>query len=278
MSDNEFYRLWNEFGRNMNLVAILTILTLVTGVTGLVAIIFVFISLGNIKLINSKLKSLYLYDFRSKMVSSFIYKLISICLLAGGIVGIVFSTYFWSNTDNIAALIVNIILSSSPALIGLILLIVGFSIEMKAWDNLKFYIEENRSLFPEYVVRETIEGAEKLRTAALMYALGFLGITLIIGFILQIIGFFKLAKFSNMSGAAYIEVPVIPQAPMPPRAPSPPQAPAPPQVMSSVHPDPINDSSKINRVVGIRPKFCPNCGAEILEGGGYCPDCGSSIS
>jgi len=41
MSDNEFYRLWNEFGRNMNLVAILTILTLVTGVTGLVAIIFV---------------------------------------------------------------------------------------------------------------------------------------------------------------------------------------------------------------------------------------------
>ena len=274
LSEDEFYSLWKEFGRNLSLVAILTLLTIVTGITGFVAIIFFFISLGNIKLINSKLKSLYLYDFRSKMVSSFIYKMISICLLAGGIVGIVFSTYFWFNTENpdYAALIVNIILSSTPALIGLILFIVGFSIEMKAWENFKLYIEENRSMFPEYVARETIDGAEKLRTAALMYALGFLGITLIIGFIFQIIGFFKLAKFSTIFPTRYSvapEVPANPQATV---------IPAYPQTQSTPQPSSVNATSDLNRVVGVRPKFCPNCGAEMQEGGIYCPDCGSSIS
>ncbi|MBY9004115.1 MAG: zinc ribbon domain-containing protein [Candidatus Lokiarchaeota archaeon] len=265
MSDNEFYRLWNEFGRNMHLIAILTILTIVTGITGFVAIIFLFISLGNIKLINSKLKSLYLYDFRKKMVSSFIIKIISICLLAVGIVGIVFSTYFWFETGPIdyAALVVNIILSSSPALIGLILFIVGFSIEMKAWGNLKSYLVENRALFPEHIASEIIDGAEKLRIAALMYALGFLGITLIIGFILQIIGFFKLAKFSNVPSVGYVKAPRTPAAPQAPEAP---------------YPSPVTINSNLNRVVGVRPKFCPNCGAEVLEGGSFCPDCGSSIS
>ena len=274
LSDDEFYRLWKEFGRNMNITAILTLLTIVTGITGFVAIIFVFISLGNIKLINHKLKSLYLYDFRSKMVSSFIIKIISICLLAGGIVGIVFSSYFWFNTENadFAVLLISIILSSIPALIGLILFILGFSIEMKAWENLKLYIEENRSMFPEYVARDTIDGADKLRTAALMYALGFLGITLIIGFIFQIIGFFKLAKFSTIFPTGYSvapEVPANPQATV---------IPAYPQTQSTPQPSSVNATSDLNRVVGARPKFCPNCGAEMQEGVVYCPDCGSSIS
>ena len=95
LSDNEYYRLWNEFGRDMNTVAILTLLSIVTGVTGFVAMIFVLVSLGNIKRINAKVKSLYLYDFHKKMVSSFIIKLISFGLLGVGIVGIVFSSYFW---------------------------------------------------------------------------------------------------------------------------------------------------------------------------------------
>ena len=274
LSDDEFFRLWKEFGRNMNLVAILTLLTIVTGITGFVAIIFVFISLGNIKLINSKLKSLYLYDFRSKMVSSFIYKMISICFLAGGIVGIVFSSNFWFYDTNpyFTPVIITFILSIIFALIGLILFIIGFSIEMKAWENLKLYIEENRSMFPEYVARDAIEGADKLRTAALMYALGFLGITLFIGFIFQIIGFFKLAKFSTIFPTGYSVAPEVATTPQAPVRPAYPQKPSKPQ------PSSVNATSDVNRVVGVRSKFCPNCGAEIQEGGIYCPDCGSSIS
>lgn len=277
MSDNEFYRLWNEFGRNMNLVAILTLLSLVTGITGFVAIIFIFIALGNIKLINNKVKNLYLYDFRKKMISAFVMKLISIFLLVGGIVGIVFSTYFWFGTEPIGypTVVINIILSSAPALIGLILFIVGFSTEMKAWENLKLYITENRSLFPEHVASDIIDGAEKLRTAALMYALFFLGVTLIIGFILQIIGFFKLAKFNNVPSIGYLNAPRIPVAPQMPTAPS---APIAPQAPEAPYSSPATNDSNVNRVVGLRPKFCPNCGAEIQEGGGFCPDCGSSIS
>ena len=275
LSDNEFYRLWNKFGRDMNIVAILTLLSIVTGVTGFVAIIFVLVSLGNIKLINAKVKSLYLYDFHKKMVSSTIIKLISIGLLAIGIVGIVFSSYFWFETGPVywETLVINIILSCSPAVIGLILFTVGYSIEMKAWGNLKLYIAENRSLFPEHVASEVLDGVDKLRTAALMYALGFLGVTLIVGFILQIIGFFKLAKFSNVNSMGYSVAPKVPVTPQAPEAPFPsPVAPEAP------FPSPVTITTDVNRVVGVRPKFCPNCGAEILEGGGFCPDCGSSIS
>ena len=92
---DEFYRIWNEFGRNMNLIAILTLLTIATGITGFVAIIFMLISLGNIKLLNSKIKSLYLHDFRSKMISSFLYKIIAICLMVIGGIQIAFSVYYW---------------------------------------------------------------------------------------------------------------------------------------------------------------------------------------
>ena len=286
---DEFYRLWSEFGRNINIVAILTLLTIFTGITGFVAIIFFIISLGNIRMINSRIKSLYLHDFRSKMISSFILKLISLCLLVGGGIGIGFSTFFWFNVESVytAASIVSIILSSFVTLIGLILGIIGFSVEMKAWQNFKLYIEENRSMFSDYVVRETLSGAENLRMAALMYALGFLGITIIIGYILQIMGFFKLRKFNSGLRVNYRvkpKVAIAPNVPLAPIAPTPPERPAVPTApfynreITNPYKTPTQESFGVNRVLGMRPNFCPNCGAQVKEDGVYCPECGSSLS
>ena len=270
ISENELNSLWRDFGKNMNLVAIMTVLTLVTGITGIIALIFLFMALGNVKMINYRFNSQYLNDFRAKYITSFILKLVLIPFLVAGILLLVLPTaltlpemgqfpFYW----------INILIGVIPLVIALILFIVSYSIEMKAWENLKLFIEENRSMFPEHVARETIDGAEKLRTGALMYALGFLGITLIIGFIMQIIGFFKLAKFSNINSMGY---PVVQETLANPQPKVTLQAPSLPQSSS------VNAPSDVNRVVGIRPKFCPNCGAEIQKGGSFCPDCGSSIS
>lgn len=267
LSDNELNSLWNSFGKNMNMVAIMTLLTLVTGITGIIALIFLFLALGNIKIINYRLNSQYLDEFRSKYITSFILKMITTPILIVGIIllifpfgGWYFPYYYW----------ISIVIGVIPIIIAVVLFIVSYSFEMKAWENLRFFLEQNRSMFPEYLVRESIEGAEKLRTGALLNALGFLVITAIIGFILQVIGYFKLAKFENF----YISMPSgrgsVPQFPAPPQAPV---APIPPEPQSRPSPYAVE-----TKVVGTRPKFCPNCGAQLNEDGKFCSDCGSKIN
>jgi hypothetical protein len=155
----------------MNLVAIMTILTIVTGITGIIAAIFLFMALGNIKMINYRLNSRYLDEFRSKYITAFILKLVCIPFLIGGIVLMVMPIGFMSHemmyfpSFYLLPLVIGII----PMVIAFILFIIAYSVEMKAWDNLKYFLEENRSMFPEYIARESIDGAEKLRTGALLY-------------------------------------------------------------------------------------------------------------
>ncbi|TFG23608.1 MAG: zinc-ribbon domain-containing protein [Promethearchaeota archaeon] len=261
MSENELNSLWNSFGKNINLVAIMTILTLVTGITGIIALIFLFLALGNIKMINYRLNSQYLDDFRSKYITSFILKMVTIPILIVGIVLLVFPFggwyipgFWW----------INLVIGIVPLIIAVVLFIVSYSFEMKAWENLKFFLEENRSMFPEYLVRETIDGAEKLRTGALLNALGFLIITAIVGFILQIIGFFKLAKFENFHLSVPLSKPSVQHAPVAPTPQEPQSRPSPYAVET--------------KVVGTRPRFCPNCGAELKEDGKFCSECGSKIN
>ena len=275
MSDYELESLWRDFGKNMNLVAIMTILTIVTGITGIIAAIFLFMALGNIKMINYRLNSRYLDEFRSKYITAFILKLVCIPFLIGGIVLMVMPIGFMSHemmyfpSFYLLPLVIGII----PMVIAFILFIIAYSVEMKAWDNLKYFLEENRSMFPEYIARESIDGAEKLRIGALLNALGFLIITAIIGFIFQVIGFFKLAKFEHMYGSLSQAKPSVPRAPTPPQPPQPPMTPVSP--VKSQTPSPYAVEEK---VVGTRPKFCPNCGSELKGEGKYCPECGSKIS
>jgi uncharacterized membrane protein len=275
LSDNELESLWRDFGKNMNLVAIMTVLTIVTGITGIIALIFLFIALGNIKMINYRLNSQYLDEFRSKYITAFILKLVCIPFLVGGIMLIVFP--FGAMHYGIGYIpsfyLFNILIGLVPLVISFILFIISYSFEMKAWDNLKYFLEENRSMFPEYVARESIDGAGKLRTGALLYALGFLIITAIIGFILQVIGFFKLAKFEQIYNLQSPAKPTVPRAPTPPQPPQPPVAPAESSSKATTSTYAVEE-----KVVGTRPKFCPNCGSELKGEGKYCPDCGSKIA
>jgi len=57
MTDISIKKDFQDFGRNIQIVAICFILSLVTGVTGFIASIFIFISLGNIRKINLQLNN-----------------------------------------------------------------------------------------------------------------------------------------------------------------------------------------------------------------------------
>jgi len=122
---------------------------------------------------------------------------------------------------------------------------------MDAWRSLTDFFNQNRNLFPSYIALDASEGSDKLRTAALMNVLSFLIITIVIGFILQVVGYIKLAKLEEM-----IRFTETTQATPVTST----------QQVSLAAPTPSN----IN--------FCPNCGAKMTGGLKFCGKCGSSLT
>ena len=248
MSNMDVRKDFYEFGKNMQIVAICTVLSLVTGVTGIIALIFIFIALGNIKNANFILNNEYLEEFRSKYVRAFILRICGTIVLIIGVINLVFFFFIPSYFDSFW---ITVSISVILILAGLTFGITSVVVEMKAWKNLKRFFEENRSMFPGNIYNELIDGCDKLKTAALLNALGFLIITAIIGFIYQIIGFFKLAKLNTL---LLYDVPKT----------------SPMQVNL-----PESRSIGINEVAS---NFCPNCGTKLSGLGKFCPLCGSDIS
>jgi len=232
----------------MQIVAITTILGIAFPFLPIVALIFSFIALGNIRKINFQLNDPNLETFRKKFITSFVMGIIGIIILAGGIGSLVFMifdySFYWFGWE--------ILYSIIPMVLGLSILIASFIIQMRCWENLKNYFENNREDFPELIVRDVIEGCSKLRNGALMYALGFLGITLIIGFILQVAGYFKLAKLSKLNDFQDHE--------------------------KQVHPSPSTPKTFQEPLIEITSNFCYSCGAQTSGLGAFCSECGTSIA
>ncbi len=247
MSNMDVRKDFYEFGKNMQIVAICTVLSIATGVTSLIALIFTFIALGNIKNANLKLNSEYLEEFRSKYIRSFILRIGGTIVLMIGVINVVLFLFVPYFSFSWTTFTISVILM----LTGLIFLISSVVVEMKAWKNLKRFFEENASMFPGNLYNELIDGCDKLKTAALLNALGFLIITIIIGFIYQVIGYFKLAKLNTLM---LYDVPKT---------------------------SPIKANLPEPRAIGINEvasNFCPNCGSKLSGLGKFCPLCGSDIS
>ena len=170
MSTIDVKKGFNEFGKNLQIVAICMVLTIVTGMTGLIASIFFFIALGNIKRINLQLNDASLEQFRSKYIRGFISGLVGIIILVTGGVGMVLYFFFMPFSISIwTTLSLSIILLSA----GLIFIIVGLASEIKAWKNLKVFFENNSNLFPSDLSSELIDGCDKLKKGTLLSAFWF---------------------------------------------------------------------------------------------------------
>jgi hypothetical protein len=244
ISDDELKRMWSEFGKNMHTVGLMMALSFVVGVTALVALIFIFIAIGNLKRINFYLKDDRLEDFRSKYIQAFILRIVGMLIMVGGLVGMIFTGFFGDDWMFLFA----------PIVIGLIIVIAGGAIEMKAWDTLKSFFEDQVNYFPEILQRDLVDGCHNLRTAALMYLLSFLVITLLIGIIFQIMGYFKLAKLKDLIAPYY-------------------QTGSKVSVQTQALTPPIQSNTSSNTT-----KYCPNCGAEVKGVGKFCAECGSPLT
>jgi uncharacterized membrane protein len=249
MSNIEVRSEFSEFGKKMKIVGIMTVLVIIPYVGSFLSFIGFIVgimALTDIRNANNKLNQSSLENYRSKYITAIVIRIISTAISGIG-------SFFTSNwvlnfmfTFNLTALINGAII----LLITFVLNIIAASIEMDAWRSLTDFFNQNRILFPQHIVTEAAEGSDKLRSAALMNILSFLIITILIGWILQIIGYFKLAKLEEIAG--YSNTTQTTTAPV-----------------EDVVPQPTTPPSELN--------FCPSCGAKVSGSGKYCVECGSEL-
>ncbi|MFX1388752.1 MAG: zinc ribbon domain-containing protein [Promethearchaeota archaeon] len=246
MSNISVQKEFHDFGKYIQIVAILTIVSIATGFAGFIALIFVFLAMGSLKRANYTLNNSWLNGFRSKYIRGFISRICGMVVFISGGANLAMFFFFPTSLPIYIALSIPIFLMIS----GIVFIYVGVAAEMKAWKNLKVFFENNYKMFPVKISEEAIEGCDKLKKGTLLSSLWFFIVPAIIGFIYQVKGYFNLAILNTLSISDTPESSEI-QADI-------------------IQPQSIDIfESKIN--------FCPNCGAKVSELGKFCALCGSEI-
>lgn len=241
MSSANVNKEFADFGNRMNIIAILTLLSFILGIVGafvpivgivalvfgLIIIIFFLLVLGNVKRAGRELNNNELLAFTPRFLLGTIIRFIGQILWSIG----------WLSIGDLWIMVV----------IGVVLIIVGSILRYMAWGGLQTFFGMNSQLFPSDISVKGNKGAKLCKIATILDMTIFLSI---IGELLRIFGYFKLASTKNLTGA--------PAQPLyQPAAPQPISAPAPSAPSAN---------------------FCPNCGSSVVSGARFCPNCGSDLS
>lgn len=262
---------WKSFGNYILIVAIFVIFILIPYVAFgalVVQFIFICIAINEITKINRQLNNPDLKRFRSRWLAASIIKLIGLMVINVGGSMIPFAIVFSGVRPIIAPFIPGPAWLFLPIIIlcfvGFGLMIIGSAIERDAWGDFKTFLVKNKEMFPDNVFKNAFEGADKLRSGASLWILGFLFIPIIIGWIYQIIGYFKLATFKNW-------IPTMKMEPIP--------APVKIRTMKMEPiPAPRPQQTLIPAPVKIRTmRYCPSCGSELVGEEKYCAYCGGAL-
>ncbi len=265
MSSSNFETDWINFVKSLRGVGVLLLFVLIPYLAFVMIPIYFILTILAIKYVNNmnrELKNSFLQNFYSKYLTASIVKFIGSIIVHVGsaMLAIVLSIgpmfdHFYLFPFPGRLLPATIIL----LIIGFVIMIIGSSIEVGAWDNLNYFIQDNNDLFPERALGDVRNSVDNLRSGALLWALGFLIVPIIIGWIFQLIGYFSL---SNAAKWGIKGEPITPVA----------------QIYQPIS----YDTQKAQPVSSSAPepqpeeiiKFCPMCGAKVPEGAKFCGECG----
>jgi hypothetical protein len=233
---------FSEFGGKMKTLGILAILgflfsiianfiqffSFINIIVQILVLVFILSALGNAKEIGYALNNRYILEFRSKIILAIILFLVGLLLFTVGIVLI----YVGAIGAAIALIIV-----------GILILIISAILRIQGWSRLQTFFEENQAMFPANIGADALSGAKFMKIAAILYLTIIL---MFIGFILEVIGYFKLAALKDLIGAPAAQPAAAPAA------------------------APVTAPATAN-------KFCPNCGTPVKGDEKYCSSCGSEI-
>ncbi len=248
MSNEKVMYEFREFGSKMQIIAILSLLSLFIPFVGLIQLIFVYLALGNIRNIYYEMPNPNLMEYRSKYIMAFFVNLIGLFFTFGAMIGLLFTLPYYRGLSVIIPLVGVIIF-------GIFIMIIAAYMESKAWEKLMFYLENNRTMFPEMIVNDAIKGAKNLKTGAILKITIILSI---VGYILALIGLFQLSSLKSLYDAYGRPLPAQQQAIQP-------------GVQAQVQPA-IQQKTPVGAL-----SFCPQCGAKIKGAENYCTACGSSL-
>ena len=273
MTISEIEIKWLNFVRRLRVVGILLIFVIIPFLAFVmipIYFILTMVAIGDVSKLNRDLKDPYLLAFRSRYLAASVIKLIGSIVVHAGALMVAFNYNFGYPLYGFPyfgyypfyfppAIIVFIV--------GFIFMIIGSVVEIGAWDNLKLFIYHNKTIFPANIHIGTINKIENLRTGALLWALGFLVVTIIIGWITQLIGYIGLSSVAErgLKGEPILPKTQVYQAPSPPVPPTPPT----PLPTPSTPFRTVQESQPIEEII-----FCPMCGAKVSPGAVFCGECG----
>ncbi len=255
MKVSDFEIRWIKFTKSLRSVGVLLIFVIIPFLAFVIIpiyFIFAMVSFRNIKDINRELNDGYLKDFSSKYLAASIFKLIGSILvhIGAAMMFFIYSSgfslfYYYSYYGLFSPSIIIFV-------IGFVFMIIGSGVEVGAWDNLKLFVHYNEALFPERSNFGTTTKLEKLRGGALSWALGFLVITIFMGWILQLVGYFGL---NSVAESRMKMESIVPKT----------------QGYQPLSPPP-QEKQPVDK-----KEFCAMCGASVAEGASYCANCGVKI-
>lgn len=265
---------FRDFGNNMYMVGVFLLINIIASLinsyigigTRIIQYVFLFMALAKIKTINEELNNSFLASYYSKILLSIIFALV------GGIVTDIMTILSPMTPMEILQYFRNYGTlppgtMSRLALQGVFALLtyIAFILEYIGYKALSNFFYDNSQMFPALIGRDAAEGASKLKTAALMNILFFLLITLLIGLIYSIIGYFAIGNTLKKldltpmprPGAMYGE-PTL-------------------GAVNSKDVFGVKSNMDTTDTTIVQPKFCRKCGSPLPEGIEFCPSCGAKV-
>ena len=248
MSDTNYQ--FSQFGKKMLTIAILSIIGLILGIIGsfapvvgivnwIIQIVILSILISATKLTleaNGVLNNDDLGNFCRRIKTAAILTIIGLLFFYIALILI--------STGAVAAIIFGIIL----IIPGIILLIIAAIKRIQGWSDLKGFFRDNKAMFPGETGKKGETGSLLLMIGAIFYLTIIL---MIIGFILDVIGYFMLSSLKDIGGE-----------------PAKKSAAQPAKVAAKAPAEPAKAGGK---------GFCPNCGSPVEGSEKYCGSCGSEI-